>query len=66
MILTSPKVRAVQTARLVGRAVGVTPQDEARLASAFELSDLGPVALRGREEKVRFYEVVAVRPGPSQ
>jgi adenylate cyclase len=32
----------------------------------FELSDLGPVALRGREEKVRFYEVVAVRPGPSQ
>ncbi|HTK45392.1 MAG TPA: histidine phosphatase family protein [Patescibacteria group bacterium] len=43
VILTSPKVRAVQTARLVGRAVEVTPQDEARLASAFELSDLGSI-----------------------
>ena len=41
LILTSPKVRAAQTARLVGRAVDVDPDDESRLASAFELSDLG-------------------------
>lgn len=41
LILTSPKVRAAQTARLVGRAVDVTPDDETRLASAFELSDVG-------------------------
>ena len=41
VILTSPRLRAVQTARLVGRAVDVTPDDEPRLASAFELSDVG-------------------------
>jgi phosphohistidine phosphatase len=41
VILTSPKVRAAQTARLVGRAVDVAPDDETRLASAFELSDVG-------------------------
>ena len=43
VILTSPKVRAAQTARLVGRAVDVTPDDEARLASGFELSDVGSI-----------------------
>jgi adenylate cyclase len=31
---------------------------------AFELRDLGAVALRGRDEKVRFYEVAGVRPVP--
>jgi phosphohistidine phosphatase len=41
LILTSPKVRAAQTARLVGRAVDVDPDDDSRLASAFELSDVG-------------------------
>ena len=41
VILTSPKIRAAQTARLVGRAVEVTADDEARLASAFELRDVG-------------------------
>jgi phosphohistidine phosphatase len=41
VILTSPKVRAAQTARIVGRAVDVEPTDEARLASAFELGDVG-------------------------
>jgi phosphohistidine phosphatase len=41
VILTSPKLRASQTARLVGRAVDVEPDDETRLASAFELSDIG-------------------------
>jgi class 3 adenylate cyclase len=30
----------------------------------FELHDLGAVALRGRDEKVRFYEVAGVRPVP--
>ena len=43
LILTSPKVRAAQTARLVGRAVDVTPYDEARLGSGFELSDVGSI-----------------------
>jgi len=41
LILTSPKLRASQTARLVGRAVDVNPDDESRLAAAFELSDVG-------------------------
>ena len=43
LILTSPKVRAAQTARLVGRAVDVQPDDETRLASGFEVSDIGPM-----------------------
>jgi phosphohistidine phosphatase len=41
LILTSPKVRAADTARLVGRAVGVKPDEERRLASGFDLSDVG-------------------------
>ena len=40
VILTSPKLRASQTARIVGEAVGVKPDEEQRLASAFELGDL--------------------------
>jgi phosphohistidine phosphatase len=40
LILTSPKVRAAQTAKIVGRAVEVEPADEAPLATAFELSDV--------------------------
>lgn len=40
VILTSPKIRAVHTARLIGRAVDVEPTDETRLASAFELGDV--------------------------
>ncbi len=40
VILTSPKVRAAQTARIVGRAVSVEPDPEQRLASGFELADL--------------------------
>ena len=39
-ILTSPKLRASQTARIVGDAVDVKPDEEGRLASAFELGDL--------------------------
>jgi phosphohistidine phosphatase len=41
VILTSPKVRAAQTARIVGKAVDVETTDEGRLASSFELSDIG-------------------------
>ena len=41
VILTSPKLRATQTARLVGRAVDVAPDEERRLASSFEVSDIG-------------------------
>ena len=41
VILTSPKLRASETARIVGEAVAVKPDDERRLGSAFELSDLG-------------------------
>ena len=43
LILTSPKVRAAQTAQLVGRAVDVTPDDDSRLASGFKVSDLGNI-----------------------
>jgi phosphohistidine phosphatase len=41
LILTSPKVRAADTARLVGRAVDVKPGEDKRLASGFDLSDVG-------------------------
>jgi phosphohistidine phosphatase SixA len=51
VILTSPKVRAADTARLVGRAVDVTPDQEDRLASAFELSDIGSILAAHPEAK---------------
>jgi phosphohistidine phosphatase len=41
LILTSPKLRAAQTAKIVGQAVDVKPDDETRLASAFEVEDIG-------------------------
>jgi phosphohistidine phosphatase len=41
VILTSPKVRAAQTAEIVGHAVEVKPNDERRLAASFELGDVG-------------------------
>jgi phosphohistidine phosphatase len=40
VILTSPKIRAADTARLVGRAVGVEPDEDSRLASAFDVDDV--------------------------
>jgi len=43
VILTSPKVRAADTARLVGRAVDVKPDQESRLASSFDASDIGSI-----------------------
>jgi phosphohistidine phosphatase len=51
LILTSPKVRAAQTARLVGNAIEVKPTDERRLASAFELSDVGSMLAAHPEAK---------------
>ena len=51
LILTSPKVRAAQTARLVGRAVDVTPDEEGRLATAFELNDIGRILAAHPEAK---------------
>lgn len=41
LILTSPKVRAAQTARIVGKAIDVAATEESRLASAFEVADVG-------------------------
>jgi phosphohistidine phosphatase len=41
VILTSPKVRAAQTARIVGKAVDVRATDEGRLAASFDISDIG-------------------------
>ena len=41
VILTSPKVRAAQTARIVGKAVDVPTVDEGRLAASFDMSDIG-------------------------
>ena len=40
VILTSPKMRAADTARIVGRAVAVKPEDEDRLASSFGVGDI--------------------------
>lgn len=40
VILTSPKVRAGETARIVGKALSVKPQKEERLASAVDLGDV--------------------------
>lgn len=41
VILTSPKVRAAQTARIVARAVGLETTDEKRLANSFDVADVG-------------------------
>ncbi len=51
LILTSPKVRAAQTARIVGHAVQVEPDDERRLAMAFELRDVGSILADHPEAK---------------
>jgi phosphohistidine phosphatase len=40
VILTSPKVRAAQTAKLVGAAVGAKPAEDSRLASGFAVDDI--------------------------
>ena len=40
IILTSPKLRAADTAKIVGTAVSVKPQKDDRLGSSVELGDL--------------------------
>ena len=51
LILTSPKVRAAQTAKIVGNAIEVKPADERRLANSFELSDVGSMLAAHPEAK---------------
>ena len=41
LILTSPKVRAAETARIVGKAVKVKTTDDGRLGASFALPDVG-------------------------
>jgi phosphohistidine phosphatase len=43
LIVTSPKVRAEQTARLVGREIGIRPVEDERLASGFDLGTLAEI-----------------------
>jgi len=40
VILTSPKIRAADTAKIVGKAVSVKPQKDDRLGTSVELGDL--------------------------
>jgi phosphohistidine phosphatase len=51
LILTSPKLRAADTARLVGRAVDVKPEDEDRLAAAFSVGDVASMVAAHPEAK---------------
>lgn len=51
VILTSPKLRAADTARLIARAVDVKPDEESRLASGFDVSDIGSMLAAHRDAK---------------
>jgi phosphohistidine phosphatase len=42
-LLTSPRVRAVETAQIVGNAIGVKPEIDERLAMALDLAGLSEV-----------------------
>jgi phosphohistidine phosphatase len=52
VILTSPKLRAADTAKIVGKAVSVKPQKDDRLGTSVELGDLASL-LAGNEEARR-------------
>ena len=53
VLLTSPKKRAAQTARIVGRAIEVEPDEDDRLGGGFELADLaGLLATHGSARRV--------------
>lgn len=52
VILTSPKLRAADTAKIVGKAVSVKPKKDDRLGSAVELGDLAGL-LAGTEDARR-------------
>jgi phosphohistidine phosphatase len=51
LILTSPMVRAADTARIIGRAVGVKPADEHSLGSGIGLGDVGTLLAAHPEAK---------------
>jgi phosphohistidine phosphatase len=52
VILTSPKIRAAETAKIVGRAVSVKPQEDDRLAASVTLLDLAKL-LAGNQDARR-------------
>ena len=52
VILTSPKVRAADTAKIVGKAVSVKPQKDDRLGTSVELGDLAGL-LAGNQDARR-------------
>ena len=53
IILTSPKLRAADTAKIVGKAVSVKPKKDDRLAVSIELGDLaGLLAGNGEARRV--------------
>lgn len=52
VILTSPKLRAADTAKIVGKAVSVKPKKDDRLGSSIELGDLAGL-LAGNQEARR-------------
>lgn len=52
VILTSPKLRAADTAKIVGKAVSVKPKKDDRLGASIELGDLAGL-LAGNQEARR-------------
>ena len=52
IILTSPKLRAADTAKIVGKAVSVKPKKDDRLGTSVELGDLASL-LAGNQEARR-------------
>jgi phosphohistidine phosphatase len=51
VILTSPKLRAADTAKIVGKAVSVKPRKDDRLGSSVELGDLAGLLAGNREAR---------------
>ena len=51
-IVTSPKVRAAQTAAAIGEAIGRPVTEDARLGGAFDIADIGAI-LREAGDPVR-------------
>jgi phosphohistidine phosphatase len=51
VILTSPKLRAADTAEIVGKAVSVKPKKDDRLGSSVELGDLASLLAGNREAR---------------
>lgn len=51
VILTSPKLRAAHTAKIVGKAVSVTPRKDDRLGSSVELGDLASLLAGNKDAR---------------